>query len=95
MDVFYALAEPNRRSILELLAAQGEMNASAIAKKFKITKAAVSQHLQVLKEAKLVRVEKRAQQRIYRLDTKTLRQLELWAQEMGDRYDRLGELLSN
>lgn len=93
MDVFYALAEPNRRNIIETLASQGELSASAIADKFKITSAAISQHLKVLREANLVRVEKRAQQRIYSLNPDTVRQLEQWAQMMSESYDKLDELL--
>jgi DNA-binding transcriptional ArsR family regulator len=95
MDVFYALAEPNRRSIIEILASQGEMSATAIADKFKITSAAVSQHLKVLREAKLVKMEKRAQQRIYSVDVDTVRQLEQWAKLTTERYDRLDSFLNS
>ncbi len=95
MDVFYALAEPNRRNIIEMLASQGELSASAIAARYKITSAAVSQHLKVLKEAKLVRVEKRAQQRIYSLNPDTVKKLEQWAQMMSESYDKLNDLIKD
>jgi DNA-binding transcriptional ArsR family regulator len=95
MDVFYALAEPNRRTIIELLAKDGELSASAIARKFKITAAAVSQHLKVLKEAGVVHMEKRAQQRIYTLNPDAMRQLEQWANQVSESDDRLEELLNN
>lgn len=95
MDVFYALAEPNRRNIIEMLASKGELPSSTIADRFKITSAAVSQHLKVLREAKLVRVEKRAQQRIYSLNPNTVKKLEHWAQMMSENYDQLDELLKS
>lgn len=95
MDVFYALAEPNRRSIIELLASRGEMSATQIADKFQITSSAISQHLKVLREANLIIMEKRAQKRMYRINADTVRQLESWAQKMSDQYEQLDLLLKN
>jgi DNA-binding transcriptional ArsR family regulator len=93
MDMFYALAEPNRRNIIEMLARQGELSATSIAEKFHITPAAVSQHLKVLREAKLIRMEKRAQQRIYTLNPQAIEELERWAQQMSESFDALGDML--
>lgn len=67
MDRFAALAEPNRRCMIELIAAKGEMASTDISNEFDISAPAVSQHLKVLREAELVQMEKRAQQRIYRV----------------------------
>ena len=58
MDAFLAIAEPRRRRILELLASNGQLTATEIYKKFNITAQAVSQHLKVLLDAKLVNMEK-------------------------------------
>lgn len=78
MDVFAALAEPTRRQMLDLLA-QGERPAGDLGKKFPhLTQPAVSRHLRVLREAGLVDVEPRAQQRIYRLRPHKLRELDRW-----------------
>ena len=97
MDRFAALAEPTRRQILEMLAAEGQLSATDIASRFDITKPAVSQHLKVLREAGLVSVERRAQQRIYRLNLDTLHELEDWAGRMrrlwNRRLDALDDLL--
>jgi DNA-binding transcriptional ArsR family regulator len=99
MDSFIAISEPNRRKIMEMLAANGEMPASAIYKRFKSSPPAISQHLKVLKEAKLVRVEKRAQQRIYFVNPEPLKQLEKWIQQftqrLEDQYQRLDALLEH
>ncbi len=58
MNIFYALAEPKRRDIIELLAANGELTATDISHKFKVSASAISQHLKVLREVDLVIVQK-------------------------------------
>ncbi|MFL5625764.1 MAG: ArsR/SmtB family transcription factor [Ktedonobacteraceae bacterium] len=58
--MFVALADPTRRTILEILASSGELYATDIYEKFPVSPQAVSQHLKVLREAKLVEMEKRA-----------------------------------
>ena len=87
MDMIAALADPTRRNILELLATNGELSATAIYKKFPVSPQAVSQHLKVLREAHLVEMEKRAQQRLYRLNPHTLSQFEEWVQQMQQRWE--------
>jgi DNA-binding transcriptional ArsR family regulator len=97
MDVFTALAEPTRRSILEMLSVTGSLAATDIYKKFRSSPPAISQHLKVLREARLVRVEKRAQQRIYRIDPKPMYELEKWvhqfAANLEERYQELDKVL--
>lgn len=97
MDVFSALADPTRRQIVEILASHGPLPASEIYVQFPVSPQAVSQHLKVLREAKLVRVEKRAQQRIYQLNPATMQGLEEWARQVtqlwNQRFDALDRLL--
>ena len=97
MDMFYALADPTRRKILELLASQGELSATQIYANFPISAPAISQHLKVLREAGLVKMEKRAQQRIYQINPQTMLELEDWskqlAQEWNKRLDVLDEII--
>ncbi len=97
MDIFYALSDQNRRRILELLSERGSLTATDISKKFSISAPAISQHLKILREADLLIMEKKAQQRIYRLNTKSMRQLEEWAQKLAskwnDRFEKLDKLL--
>lgn len=82
MDIFSALAEPNRRSILVILARKGPLTATDISKQFKISSPAISQHLSTLRQAKLVIMEKRAQQRIYQINTDTITELEAWTSQI-------------
>jgi len=83
MDAFTALAEPTRRNILEMLAARGSLAATDIYRQFPATPPAISQHLKVLREAKLVRVEKRAQQRIYYVNPEPMKELEKWIKQFA------------
>ena len=67
-DVFFAIGDPTRRGILDMLARAGKHTAGDIAAAFpRLTQPAVSRHLKVLREAGLVQVEVNAQQRIYGL----------------------------
>src|SRR6266487_6375116 len=97
MDMFGALADPTRRTILELLATSGELSATALYEHFPVSPQAVSQHLKVLREAHLVEMEKRAQKRLYRLNLQTLSQFEAWVQHMKqvweERFNALDQVL--
>lgn len=87
MDMFVALADPTRRNILELLASNGELTATAIYQNFPLSPPAVSQHLRVLREAHLVEMEKRAQQHVYRLNPQKLSEFETWVKCMQQRWE--------
>jgi DNA-binding transcriptional ArsR family regulator len=88
MDIFIAIAEPTRRRIIEMLATDGQLSATDICDKFHISHPAISQHLKVLREANLVQMEKRAQQRIYKINPDTLHELESWAKRLTDQWDQ-------
>ena len=77
MPIFEALADPTRRSILDMLGA-GPRQSSDIAAQFAISAPAVSQHLKVLREARLVRVRAQAQRRIYALDVRGFDEVAAW-----------------
>lgn len=83
MDVFQAVADPVRRSILERLADAGEVSAGQLAEaarvQFGITQPTTSKHLKVLREAGLVTSTVSAQRRVYRLDPRPLDDLAEWA----------------
>lgn len=95
--LFYALSEPTRREIVEMLAREGELSASAIAGRFKVSAPAISQHLKVLRAAELVTVQKQAQKRIYHINSQQLSVIEDWVEQMktlwNERYNRLDTVL--
>jgi DNA-binding transcriptional ArsR family regulator len=97
MDALHALAEPRRRRVVEILAHRGRLSASQISEEFDVTPQAMSQHLRVLREAKVLRMEKSAQRRLYSLEPRSLDQVQAWAAQMArlwiGRLQRLGEAL--
>ena len=92
MQALAALADPNRRRIVEMLAVK-ERSAGEIAEKFKISAPAISQHLKVLREAGLVSVEVRGQQRIYRLDPAGLVAFDAWLSKVRRFWGRHLDIL--
>lgn len=95
MDVFTALAVPTRRNIIEMLASRGQLSATDIYDKFDASPPAISQHLKVLREVKLVRVEKQGQQRMYEIDIEGIYAFELWTQKMTHLWRKRFESLEN
>ncbi len=61
-DVFQAIADPNRRLILSMLA-NGKLNVNQVADQFDITRPAVSQHMKILMECGLVTITKKGRER--------------------------------
>ena len=76
-DIFKALADPTRRAIFEKLAA-GRMNASALRQGMAISQPAMSQHLSVLRGARLVREERQGRYVHYEVDPEGLTQIAQW-----------------
>jgi DNA-binding transcriptional ArsR family regulator len=95
-EAFAALGEPNRYRIVELLRG-GPRHVNDIGARLRLNQPQVSKHLRVLKQAGLVDVEPRAQQRLYALRAAGLRQMHEWLEryrELWDaRFDALGELV--
>lgn len=75
--VFKALADPNRRKILELLK-EKDMSVSDLLKHFKITQASLSHHLDILKRAELVIDERQWQYVIYSLNMSVFEEIMNW-----------------
>ncbi len=96
-SLFYALADPNRRTIMELLASNGQMSATEIYGNFTVSNPAVSQHLRVLLDAELVRLDKDAQRHIYSLNPGGMRELEGWLEGLTEtwsqRFEQLDDVL--
>src|SRR3989442_15856036 len=95
--VFHALADPNRRVILERLS-RGPASVSELARPLPMTLPAVVQHLAVLEASGLVRSEKNGRVRTCRIEPAALRTAEQWISQRRAtwerRLDRLGEYLA-
>jgi DNA-binding transcriptional ArsR family regulator len=92
-QLFYALAEPTRRSIVEMLATNGQLTATEISTNFPVSPQAISQHLRVLRDAEVVHVEKRAQQRIYKMNPYAMGELSEWAAKLKNQWEERFEAL--
>jgi len=77
MDAFEAIAEPNRRRILDLLR-DGERPAGDVVAALAISQPGVSKHLRLLREAGLVRVRADARRRLYSLSPREFAAIEAW-----------------
>jgi DNA-binding transcriptional ArsR family regulator len=75
IDVFEAIAHKTRRRLLRLLA-DGDRPAGELASYFDESRPAVSRHLRVLREARLVSARGDAQRRVYRLEPGPMREVE-------------------
>jgi DNA-binding transcriptional ArsR family regulator len=95
-DVFNAIAEADRREILDALVA-GEKAVGAIVTDLSMSQPQVSKHLRVLSEVGLVRCRVDGRRRLYRLEPARLRPLHQWLakyeQAMNDRLDRVDAYL--
>ncbi|WP_435166363.1 ArsR/SmtB family transcription factor [Paenibacillus glycanilyticus] len=76
-DVFQAIADPTRRSLLQLLVDQ-EMPVNVISGHYSMSRTAVSKHLRVLAEAGLVKERKVGRETRYRLEPEPLLELKRW-----------------
>lgn len=98
VETFAALAEPNRFRIVELLRS-GPRPVNAIGERLQLNQPQVSKHLRLLKEAGLVDVQPRGQQRLYELRPQPLRQLHHWLEryrQLWDaRFEQLDEVIED
>ena len=75
--VFRAIADPTRRAILDRLRA-GPANAGALAADFRSSRPAISKHLRVLRDARLVAAAQLGRERLYTLDPVQLQNVAGW-----------------
>ena len=95
-DVFNAIAEADRRAVLDALIA-GEKPVGAIVSDLSMSQPQVSKHLRVLSQVGLVRCRAEGRRRLYRAEPARLRPLQEWLaryeQAWNDRMDRMDEYL--
>ncbi|HKR05444.1 MAG TPA: metalloregulator ArsR/SmtB family transcription factor [Bacteroidia bacterium] len=79
-DVFQAIADPTRRAILLLIAAQS-MTPNAIAEEFHTSRQAVSKHIQILTECELVKQEQKGREIYYHINPKKMKEIDKWIEQ--------------
>ncbi|HEV7779631.1 MAG TPA: metalloregulator ArsR/SmtB family transcription factor [Chitinophagaceae bacterium] len=97
-DVFQAIADPTRRAILVLIAAQA-MTPNALAAHFDSTRQAVSKHIRILTECELVKQQQTGREIYYHLNPKKMKEvsdwLEIFRKQWDSRFNQLDNVLKN
>jgi DNA-binding transcriptional ArsR family regulator len=85
-DVFQAIADPTRRTILSLIALNA-MTPNAIAEEFEISRQAVSKHIRILNECQLIKKEHLGREIYYQFNPKKLKEVDKWLQQFRAMWD--------
>lgn len=85
-NIFSALADGSRRQILMMLT-EKEMHVNSIASNFKFSRPAVSKHLRILEDSKLVKARKDGRERFYRLNPEPLNEIYKWLEYYNKFWD--------
>jgi DNA-binding transcriptional ArsR family regulator len=97
-DVFQAIADPTRRTILLLVASQS-MTAGAIAANFDTARPTVSKHLAILTECELLTQQQDGREMYYHLNPKKMKEIadfiEPFRQMWDDRFNKLESIMKN
>ncbi len=95
-DVFQAIADPNRRAILSLLAKQ-RLTLNGVADNFRISRPAVSRHIKILAECGLVYIQQQGRERYCEARPDKLNEVSVWVEQYRQlweqRFDRLDDVL--
>jgi DNA-binding transcriptional ArsR family regulator len=96
-DVFQAIADPNRRAIIGLLANQ-KLTINAVAEHFPISRPAISKHIKILVECGLVVVQRQGREKFFEARLDKLSEVSTWVEYYQTvwehRFDRLDEYLN-
>ena len=96
-DAFQGIADPTRRAILLLLAAQA-MTPNAIAEEFHTSRQAVSKHIQILTECELVKQEQKGREIYYHIHASKMKAIDKWIEQfkkiLETQFSQLDEVLS-
>ncbi|HRP33576.1 MAG TPA: metalloregulator ArsR/SmtB family transcription factor [Agriterribacter sp.] len=97
-DVFQAIADPTRRTILLLLASQ-TMTAGAIAANFDVARPTVSNHIKILTECELLKQEQLGREIYYQLNPEKMKAvdnfLEPFRKMWDDRFNKLEAVMKS
>ena len=95
-DIFQAIADPTRRAIIGLIALQA-MTPNTIADNFNTTRQAVSKHLRILTECKLIKQEQQGREIYYSLEIEKMKEIDKWLNQFRKiweaRFNQLDKVL--
>jgi DNA-binding transcriptional ArsR family regulator len=90
--IFFALADPTRRAILERLS-HGEASGTELAQPFSISVPAISKHLRVLERADLILHRKEGRTHLFRLTAGPMREAAVWLEHYRQLWEAQFDLL--
>ena len=97
-DVFQAIADPNRRAIINLLAGK-KLTLNGIADQFEVSRPAISKHIKILTECGLIVIKQQGRERYCEARLDKLREVTNWAEQYRkfwtSKLDALGNFLEN
>ena len=97
-DVFQAIADPTRRDILSLIASKA-MTPNALAEHFDSSRQAVSKHIKILTECKLVKQEQTGREIYYHFNVQKMKEVDKWLEPFRalweERFSNLDTVLRN
>jgi DNA-binding transcriptional ArsR family regulator len=85
-DIFQAIADPTRRSIIALIATHS-MTPNAIAENFNTTRQSVSKHLRILTECELVKQEQQGREIYYSLKIEKMKEIDKWLKQFREIWE--------
>ena len=96
-DIFQAIADPTRRAIITLIALQA-MTPNALAEHFDITRQAVSKHIKILTECRIINQEQQGREIYYKLEVEKMKEIDKWLNQFRkiweSRFNQLDKVLS-
>ena len=96
-DLFQAIADPTRRTILALIAVQA-LTPNAMAEQFDMSRQAVSKHIKVLQECELIKPEQAGREIYYHFNPEKMQELDSWINQFRytweTRFNQLDKVLS-
>lgn len=87
-QVFNALGESNRAAMVSRLARLGPQPLGKLVEGLPVTRQAATRHLHVLRDARVVRIERRGREQLCSLDAELLKAAELWIRDLENAWDR-------
>lgn len=97
-DVFQAIADPTRRTILTLIAASA-LTPGAIAENFDYSRQTISKHIQILTECELLKQEQKGREIYYELNPNGMKQIadfiEPFRRMWDERFNTLEAVMKN
>lgn len=86
-DIFQAVADSTRREIIDLLIDRS-LPVNEVAKRFDISRPAISKHLKILKECDVLTVRKEGRKHYCRVNPNTLKEIARWVNQYRGFWNR-------